>query len=212
MSAPRRPAAAVLLAAALATAGCGNGSTSVSHEVPACSTGDEDHAANGVVLMAQSVPTATWVPCVESVPVGWTFAGLDARRGSARFWLDSDRDGARAIEVRLTADCDTRGATEIPSERDGLRRFERVTQVTPQYLGRRLYLFPGGCLTIVFTLSGDNRGEPLALATQSLGVVSREQVATQVHEASRERLHLDPPDADPPEAGRSATDDGRDPP
>jgi len=68
--------------------------------------------------------------------------------------------------------------------------------VTPQYLGRRYYVFPGGCLTVVFTLAGDNRGEPLALATQSIGVVGREELAAQVHEASGGRLHLDPPAAD----------------
>jgi len=183
----------VLLAAALLAAGCTGEGTSVSAEVPACAAGDDATTANGVVLMAQSVPTAACVPCVENVPVGWSFAGLDARSGSSRFWLDSDRDGAHAIEVRLTGTCDTRGATEIPSELDELRRYERVTQVSPQYLGRRYYVFDGGCLTIVFTLSGDNRGEPLALATQSLGVVSREDLAEQVYEASGERLHLDPP-------------------
>jgi hypothetical protein len=205
----RRAAVTALVAAALPTAGCSTGNPYVSTGVPACATGDDARAANGVVLMAQAVPTATWVPCVESVPVGWTFAGLEAQTGSARFWLDSDRDGVHAIEVRLTAGCDTDGATEIPSERDGLRRFERVTQVTPQYLGRRHYVFPGGCVTVVFRLSGDNRGEPLALATQSLGVVDREELAAQVHEASGGRLHLDPPDT---AADDDATDDEGDPP
>ena len=193
MTPARRAAVTALVAASLLAAGCSTGTPYVSAEVPACTSGDDARAAHGVVLMAQAVPTAAWVPCVESVPVGWTFAGLDARAGSARFWLDSDRDGVHAIEVRLTADCDTRGATEIPSERYGLSRFERVTQVTPQYLGRRYYVFPGGCLTVVFTLAGDNRGEALALATQSIGVVGREELAAQVHEASGGRLHLDPP-------------------
>jgi hypothetical protein len=189
----RRAIGPALLATVLLVAGCGSGDTSVSSEVPACAAGDEATAANGVRLMAQSVPTATWLPCVENVPVGWSFAGLDARSGSSRFWLDSDRDGVHAIEVRLTSGCDTRGATEIPSDLDDLRRFERVTQVSPQYLGRRYYVFDGGCLTFVFTLSGDNRGEPLALATQSLGVVSRDDLSAQVFDASGGRLHLDPP-------------------
>jgi hypothetical protein len=194
-----------LVAAALPAAGCSTGAANVSLELPACATGDDARAANGVVLMAQAVPTATWVPCVESTPVGWTFAGLEAQAGSARFWLDSDRDGVHAIEVRLTPGCDTDGATEIPSELDDLRRFERVDEVAPQFLGRRHYLFTGGCLTMVFRLSGDNRGEALALATQSLGVLGREELAAQVHEQSGRRLHLDPPDA-------TAADDEGDPP
>jgi hypothetical protein len=192
----RRAAVAALVTVPLLAAGCSTGSEGTIDAVPACATGDEVRAANAVVLLAQAVPTATWLPCLKSVPMGWTFAGLEAEAGSARFWLDSDRDGPRAIEVRLTSGCDTRGATEIPSERDGLRRFERVTQVMPQYLGRRHYVFPGGCLTVVFELSGDNRGEPLALVTQSLDVLSREELAEQVHEQSGGRLHLDPPAAD----------------
>ena len=56
------------------------------------------------------------------MPLGWHFADLEAENGSARFWLDSDRFGARAIEVQLTPSCSTEGATEIPSDRDRMRR------------------------------------------------------------------------------------------
>ncbi len=194
----RRLFAAAALGVAL-LAGCAL-PVSVGSDELACRAGDDGEPASGVVLMAQAVPTASWLPCLDAVPLGWRLSDVEVRNGSGAFWLDSDRDGAHAIEVRVTADCDTRGATEIPSERYGLSRFERVTQVTPQYLGRRYYVFPGGCLTVVFALSGDNRGEALALATQSIGVVGRQELAAQVHEASGRRLHLDPPDGkeDPP--------------
>jgi hypothetical protein len=192
VSGPRAAWATLVPAAVLVLAGCSSEGTSVSLEVPACESGDDGRAAHGVVLMAQSVPAAQWVPCVGSVPLGWDFSGLDARSGSARFWLDSDRDGRHAIEVRLEESCDTEGATEIPTDREGLRRLERVTQVTPEFHGRRYYLFEGGCMTVVFTLSGEGRGEPLALATQGIGVVSREDVAAQVRDESGGRLELDP--------------------
>jgi hypothetical protein len=159
----------------------------------ACAEGDDGTPSNGVVLMAQAVPSASWVPCLEGMPLGWHLSDVDVDRGSARFWLDSDRDGMRAIEVRLTESCDTEGATEIPSDRDGMRRLERVTQVSPQYVGRRYYLFEGGCVTVVFTLSGENRGEPLAVATQGLGAVPRAELQALVHEKSGGRLDLDPP-------------------
>ncbi|SEP26914.1 hypothetical protein [Trujillonella endophytica] len=194
MSAPRAGRAPIALGAvgALVLGGCAAEEASVSREVPACSD-DDGEAANGVVLMAQAVPSATWVPCVEGVPLGWGFGGLDAAGGSARFWLDSDRDGPRAIEVRLDESCDTAGATEIPTDREGLRRLERVTQVTPEFHGRRFYLFEGGCLTVVFTLGGEYRGEPLALATQGIGVVSRADLSAQVRGDTGGRLELDPP-------------------
>jgi hypothetical protein len=197
VSRPRAAGAtAVLLpVVALLLTACSSDGASVSLEVPGCSVGDDEAAANGVVLMAQSVPSASWVPCVNGLPLGWDFAGLDARSGSARFWLDSDRDGHHAIEVRLASTCDTDGATAVPTDREGLSRLERVTQVTPDYHGRRFYLFEGGCITVVLTLAGEFRGEPLALASQDIGVVDRETLAAQVREETG-GLDLDPPAGD----------------
>jgi hypothetical protein len=145
--------------------------------------------------MAQSVPTASWVPCLRTtLPLGWSFHHLDARNDISRFFLDSDRDGQLAIEVRLEKSCTTLGSTEIPSDRDGMRRLERVTMTTPRFEGKRYYLFTGGCITFVFHLGGDSdsRAEPLALATQAVGAVSRADLARQVHDESGGRLSLDP--------------------
>lgn len=183
---------AALLGTALAVAGCASDTTTAT-EVPSCGQGHDGSAANGVVLMAQSVPSASWVPCMATtLPIGWNFHALDARNGHADFWLDSDRDGQRAIEVRLEPSCDSQGATEIPSEREGMTRLERVTMTTPHFEGKRYYVFDGGCITVVFRLTGDSRGEGLALATDAVGVVSRTSLQKQVHDESNGRLDLDP--------------------
>jgi hypothetical protein len=189
-----RPAAtaALLAATALAVAGCASDTTATT-EVPSCAQGHGGRAANGVVLMAQSVPSSAWVPCLATtLPIGWGFHHLDARNGVARFWLDSDRDGQRAIQVRLEPSCDSHGATEIPSEREGMTRLERVTMTTPHFEGERYYVFDGGCITVVFRLTGDSRAEGLALATDAVGVVSRTDLQDQVHHESNGRLDLDP--------------------
>ncbi len=73
-----------------------------------------------------------------------------------------------------------------------MRRFERVTLTTPRFEGERYYVFDGGCITFTFRLTGDSRGEPLALATQSVGAISREDLLAQVHDESDGRLSLDP--------------------
>jgi len=177
--------------APLALTGCVQ-AASFSSDLVACQEGDDGTPANGVVLMAQSVPTAQFVPCLEGMPLGWHFADLDARSGSARFWLDSDRHGVHAIEVRLAESCDTAGATEIPSDRPEMRRLERVTQVSPVFVGRRFYLFDGGCITVAFSVSGEDRSEPLAVATQGLNAVPREELRELVREESDGRLELDP--------------------
>ena len=188
----RRALAAPAVALALTLAGCASETTATS-QLPTCSDGDDGAATNGVVLMAQSVPTATWVPCLKTaLPLGWDFHHLDARDDGSRFWLNSDRDGQQAIEVRLEASCDTEGSTEIPTDREGLKRFERVTLTTPRFEGERYYVFEGGCITFVFRLVGDSRGEPLALATQSIGAISRAELLGQVRDESGGRLSLDP--------------------
>ena len=130
MTARRRRAGAVVALSGLALlAGCVR-PVDIAGGTPACVVGDGD-AARGVLLMAQAVPSASWVPCLDDVPNGWHFAGMEASDGEARFWLDSDRDGVHAIEVQLAETCDTERATEIPSDREPLRRFERVTEVSP---------------------------------------------------------------------------------
>jgi hypothetical protein len=187
-----RPARVALLALALAVSGCASDTTATT-ELPSCAQGKDGTAAHGVVLMAQSVPSASWVPCLRTtMPIGWGFLHLDARNGVSRFWLNSDRDGDRAIEVLLESSCNSEGATQIPSDRQGMTRLERVTMTTPHFEGKRYYVFDGGCITIVFRLTGDSRGEGLALATDSVGVVSRADLRTQVHDESNGRLSLDP--------------------
>jgi hypothetical protein len=185
----RAAAAAPLLALVVLVSGCAS-DNSASSRLPTCVEGD---VTNGVILMAQSVPSATWVPCLRTnLPLGWSFVHLEARNGSSRFWLDSNRDGDKAIEVLFEKSCDTAGATEIPSDRAGLQRFERVRLTTPRYEGERYYVFDGGCITFVFHLIGDSRGEPLALATQSIGAISRADLIALVHDGSDGRLSLDP--------------------
>jgi hypothetical protein len=185
----RPVAAALLLALVVGISGCAS-DNSASSRLPTCVEGD---VANGVILMAQSVPSATWVPCLRTnLPLGWSFVHLEARNGSSRFSLDSNRDGDKAIEVLFEKSCDTAGATEIPSDRAGLQRFERVRLTTPRYEGERYYVFDGGCITFVFHLIGDSRGEPLALATQSIGAISRADLIALVHDESDGRLSLDP--------------------
>jgi hypothetical protein len=190
VNAARARAPVALLAGGLLAA-CASGASSVSGP-PQCGSGEEG-AGNGVILMAQSVPTATWVPCLRTaLPLGWSFDRLVARNDGSRFWLNSDRDGTQAIEVALDRRCTTAGATEIASDHEEMRRLERVVRVSPTFYGERFYVFDGGCLTFTFHLAGNSPGEALALASQAVGVVSRADLRAQVHRQSGGRLALDP--------------------
>jgi len=188
-----RPPAAVLALVLLATgaAGCFNDEVVGSATgLPRCAPTTDD-VPGGLVLMAQSVPTAQWLPCVRQVPVGWTFVGFDARDGQTSLRLGSDREGMTALAVLVRPSCDLTGAAEVPSEWPELRRYERVTRVSSGYGGERHYVFTGGCVTYRFDLHGDTRAEAVAVVTDALGFVSRESVARQVRQGSHGRLELD---------------------
>ncbi len=62
---------------------------------PTCGTG------NLMILMAQSVPSATAVPCVAALPAGWETGSVNVRQDRTQFWLDSDQGGKHAVEVEL---------------------------------------------------------------------------------------------------------------
>jgi hypothetical protein len=106
-----------------------------------------------MILSAQAVPSAAMLPCIAALPSGWSTGAADIASGHTRFWLDSDRAGPHAITVTLTAACDTSGAHQIPSDQPGMRRFEHLVSLTPQFAGLRFYTFPGGCVTYRFTFA-----------------------------------------------------------
>ena len=59
-------------------------------------------------------------------------------------------------------------------------------------MGTRHYVFDGGCVSVHFRLSGDNRSEALGVATQGVGAVTRDQVRAAVRDQTDGRLELDP--------------------
>ena len=135
-----------------------NGSDVAVMKPPDCGT------TTTMILLAQAVPSATSVPCIATLPSGWTFGGASIRDGTARFWLDSDQVGARAIVVTLASTCDTTGAQGLPSDEPGTRRFEAPSSLRP-FRDRRSYLFPGGCVT--YDLSSSGPASPVVFAVDS---------------------------------------------
>jgi hypothetical protein len=106
-----------------------------------------------MILAAQAVPSAAMVPCIAALPSGWHVGGAEIASGHARFWLNSDQAGQRAVTVTLTAACNTSNAQQIPSDQPGTRRLERSLSVRPQFTNLRFYTFPGGCATYRFAFT-----------------------------------------------------------
>jgi tRNA A-37 threonylcarbamoyl transferase component Bud32 len=136
--------------------------------VPAAAfTGNSPDCGTGhtMILAAQAVPSAAFLPCIAALPSGWTTANDEIASGRASFGLDSGSlaGGVRfviggqsgqlqTVTITLTATCDIAGARQVPSGQVGMRRFERPASLVPGYSDVRYELFPGGCVTFRFAL------------------------------------------------------------
>jgi tRNA A-37 threonylcarbamoyl transferase component Bud32/membrane-associated phospholipid phosphatase len=144
-----------------------------------------------LLLMAQSVPTAELVPCIELLPAGWTLGDVVVGDGSSRFTLTSDRGGVLVAE--LAASCDLGGAVEQTSERAGARRYLRVERTAAGVAMTRAYTFPGGCVTQHLVAPETSRQQLASESSSALGFTTRDDLAAALRRDSGGRLDLDVP-------------------
>jgi tRNA A-37 threonylcarbamoyl transferase component Bud32 len=142
-------------------------------------------------LQAQAVPSASLVPCVRRLPVGWSLGDVAVNDGRTVITLHHDRAG-EAMVAKLTAGCDLAGAAEEASVQPGVRRYQRVEGQAGLYRAVRLEVFPGGCLTTRITAPQAYRAEVAASAVDILGFTSRQTLVQELTRRSDGRLHLDP--------------------
>jgi tRNA A-37 threonylcarbamoyl transferase component Bud32 len=148
--------------------------------VPHCNTDDV------TVLVAQSVPTATYVPCIATPPAGWSVNRVDVRRGRTRYWFDSDIAGIEALLVALVPrpECDITGATRVPSDEVGMQRYERPEQLPPGLRSTRFYLFQGGCVTFRFDFAPEAPAALTLAADEAVDFEPRERLVAAVEDRS----------------------------
>jgi hypothetical protein len=143
-------------------------------------------------LMAQSVPSASQVPCIQVLPVGWSVADVAVNSGRSVITLDHDRAGPGAIVAELTAGCDPDGAAEVGSDRPDRRRYERTERSAARFSATRFEVFPGGCLTTRMTAVAEQRPVLLAEAPGIIGLTTRQALQQALAARSDGRLRLDP--------------------
>ncbi|HEU4348500.1 MAG TPA: RIO1 family regulatory kinase/ATPase [Actinoplanes sp.] len=144
-------------------------------------------------LQAQSVPSASMVPCLRPLPAGWTFAGANVRDGWSQFTVNHDRVGDPALVVRLTATCDTAGAVQRPANQPETQRYERRPAGTSAGASTWYTLFPGGCITTRFHPASNTHPGFADEVTSTLDLTSRHSLDQLLNARSNGRLHLDPP-------------------
>jgi tRNA A-37 threonylcarbamoyl transferase component Bud32/membrane-associated phospholipid phosphatase len=132
-------------------------------------------------LLAQSVPSASQVPCLRPLPAGWSVGLVTVNNGRAVINLNHDRAGTNALVVELTATCDAQG--------------QRVDRQTPRYEAVTVHPLPGGCVTTTVSAPAANRAEVTRDLPTMLGYTSRQALQEALDERSGGRLRLDPPAA-----------------
>jgi len=141
-------------------------------------------------LMAQSVPSAPLVPCVQNLPAGWRLADTRVQDGYSRITFDTDRAGKAAVVVELAASCDLAGAVEVTSEQPGARRYLRIEGISPRSSATRFHAFGGGCITERFTAPAASHPQLASEGSSALGFTTREELGRALKQRSGGRLQL----------------------
>jgi hypothetical protein len=145
-------------------------------------------------LMAQSVPSASRVPCVQLFPVGWEVTRVTVNNSRSVITVDHDRAGKGAVVVELTAAsaCDLAGAEKVTSELRGAQRYWRVDSYAPVFAATRFYVFSGGCVTARLTAPAGSRQQLITETSSAFGFTTRQELRRALSQRSDGRLQLDP--------------------
>lgn len=189
-------AVAILVAAVLALAASGCGDVYIGPEGPESATEmlceqPPDQPSGMQILLAQSVPTASAVPCLRSAPGDWLVTGLDVQDGRGRIEFTHSYGDEDTATIELTAGCDVRDARAVSSQFDGFRRYDRELTRAGRYANETYFVYPGACTELRFSLSGSGADLRSAEIADTLGFVSRDHLDRQIREASDGNLHLD---------------------
>ena len=148
-------------------------------------------------LMAQSVPSASLVPCVPSLPAGWRFVNLPeetrpsaARNGWSMFTLRKYLVGS--LVVRLSTTCDTTATIQRPSDQPGAQRYERTDQGPSGRAATWYTVFPDGCVTAQLDWTSAADAGFVTEARSILAFTTRQALQRALEQRSAGRLHLDP--------------------
>jgi len=187
---------ALAVVAALGLGGCGNGVY--------VGTDEGDPAVDGfrcvqptgpsgmLVLIAQSVPPAQWVPCLRGEPGRWTMSKLEVRDGAATIGFGYQFGGPDKVTIEMRPSCDVHDAKEVSSQHPGTRRYNRDLVRAGHYANEVYFVYEGACTVLSFDLAATGAELRGAEFAGSLGFVARDELDRQIRAATDGRLTLDP--------------------
>ncbi len=153
------------VAAMVVLSACGSGSAEwrVGPE-PACET----TSRGTLLLMAQSVPEAAMVPCIDQLPVAWEYKGfaVDSGGSSIRFETDTYDLG---VDVTLQTECEEPGSAAA-SDRAGVDLSVADGRLF-------MYSFRGGCIQIEYPTQALAESTEGTAFRDGIGFMSRADLA-----------------------------------
>ena len=166
----RNPFGALLAVLTLGVTATLTGCASSSDTVPGC----DDPLR--LAIVAQSVPSASYLPCIRGLPPGWTTASFDPSQDGTSFLLNSDRSPGQPVTVRLATACGVGGASPSPARAPGVLTYTRLDSIRPRFAGRLYDVFPGGCVTYAFDFSHGSQIALMEQFEQAIGLYPRQQL------------------------------------
>lgn len=152
-----------------------SGCSVTSEAVPGCGS------IQRLAIVAQSVPSAAYIPCLNPLPPGWTSSGFQASTGHSQFSLRSNLASGHPVQVRLVPTCDVTDATATTPRAPGVSTYSKLRTVSPRYSGTLTDVFPGGCVTYQFDFQ---RGPHIALIEDfesAVALYPRQELAVELH-------------------------------
>ena len=150
------------------------------------------HALQPLLAEAQSVPTASDVMCIRSLPPGWTLGRVEALRGTSAITLGNDRAGSGALQLTLTAQCAASRTAAVRAPDPGIRQL-RAVGGGARFAATWYDVFPGGCVPIQLRPATQQAAVDQSLAAHVpviVGYVSRAALGDELAQRSGGRLRL----------------------
>lgn len=152
-----------------------------------CSTSDTLHeprctGESSALLAAQSVQSASLLPCFTSLPAGWETEDVQVTESGTMVTFESDRAGKGAAQFTFAETCDIGGASATESEYEGVERFDITLESTPRFRAKRHYKFDGGCVSWNFDFDDRERAELSEELAQKLVFLARRDVSDDLRE------------------------------
>lgn len=172
-----RPRLTIVLATVVSVVAALSG-CSITETMPApeCPTGGSS------LIVAQSVPSASQVPCFDPLPDGWSVSGVDVNQDRSVITFDSDRAGTGAAVLHLDRTCDVSAAVSTASEFPDAERFDQIEQLAPGFRASRFYRFDGGCVRWHFAFDQDASATEAVAVGDALRLIPRQELSDRLSE------------------------------